>query len=52
LTVARPPAARSAARPFALKRSLTSVTERFGSFTARVAAVRAPARTVALPRRT
>src|SRR5688500_2957058 len=51
LTVARPFAARSASRPFASKRSLTSVTERFGSFTARVAAVRAPATTVALPRR-
>src|SRR5215210_6296839 len=40
LTVARPPAARSASRPFAPKRSLTSVTERLGSFTARVAAMR------------
>ena len=49
-TVARPPAARTAARPAAPKRSVTSVTERLRSFTVRRAAVVPPASTVAVPR--
>jgi hypothetical protein len=50
LTVARPPAARTAATPEAEKRIVTSLTERLRSLTLREAAFAEPAVTVAVPR--